>query len=122
VRRVNRSRSLLSAFWLFAGTMHFVIPRTYEAIVPDYIPITPQQAVSWSGAAEIAGGVMAVPSPTRRLARWWLLGVLIAVFPANVHMAVSPEKIRGLQIPRWLLWARLPIQPLFMLWAWKATE
>ncbi len=119
---MNRSRRLLSGFWIFAGTMHFVVPRTYEAIVPEYVPMTAQQAVSWSGVAEIVGGVTAAPSPTRRFARWWLLGVLVAVFPANVHMAVSPEKIPGLRIPRWALWLRLPIQPLFMLWAWRATE
>jgi uncharacterized membrane protein len=40
-------------------------------------------------------------------------------------MAVSPEKIPGLSLekmPRWLLWARLPLQPLAMLWVWRATE
>ena len=67
------------------------------------------------------------PAATRRLGRWWLLGLLVAVFPANVHMASSPtmSTARGVPIdrlPRWLLWARLPIQPLFMLWAWRATE
>jgi len=57
--------------------------------------------------------------------RWWLLGLLVAVFPANVHMAVNPEQVRGLvlnKIPRWALWARLPLQPLAMLWVWRATR
>ena len=53
--------------------------------------------------------------------------MLVAVFPANIHMAVNPEQVaaRGVPIdrlPRWLLWARLPIQPLFLLWAWRATR
>ena len=51
--------------------------------------------------------------------------LLIAVFPANVHMAVNAEQIRGLdlnKIPRWTLWARLPLQPLAMLWVWRATR
>ncbi len=70
---------------------------------------------------------MAAPASTRRLARWWLLGVLVAVYPANIHMALEPDEVeaRGAPIkgvPRWLLWARLPIQPLFVLWAWRATE
>ncbi len=62
---------------------------------------------------------------TRRLGRWWLLALLLAVFPANVHMAVNPEQIKGLdlsKIPRWALWARLPLQPLAMLWVWRATR
>ncbi len=124
---MSRSRTLLGAFWLFAGTMHFVRRREYEATVPEYIPIPPDNAVAWSGYAEIAGGLAVLPAATRRLGRWWLLGVLVAVFPANVHMAVDPAAVaaRGVpidRIPRWLLWARLPIQPLFMRWAWRATE
>ena len=52
--------------------------------------------------------------------------MLVAVFPANVHMAHEPEKVaaRGLpadRIPRWLLWARLPLQPLLVRWVWRAT-
>ncbi|MDX6636820.1 MAG: hypothetical protein QOJ01_331 [Solirubrobacterales bacterium] len=122
---VTRSTRALTGFWLFAGLMHFVIPRRYESIVPDYVPISPKDAVVWSGVAEIVGGLAVAPPPTRRFARWWLLGVLVAVFPANVHMAVSPEQVQGLErsgIPRWALWARLPLQPLCMLWVWRATE
>ena len=124
---MSRSRTLLGIFWIFAGTMHFLRAREYEATVPGYIPISAEDSVSWSGAAEIAGGLMVLPTPTRRLGRWWLTGVLVAVFPANIHMAVSPEQVaaRGVPIdrlPRWLLWARLPIQPLFLLWAWRATR
>lgn len=121
------ARLLLGIFWLFAGTMHAVRKRDYEATVPAYIPISPEDAVRWSGYAELTGGMLVLPSATRRLGRWWLLGLLLAVFPANVHMAVDPDDVasRGVPIdrlPRWLLWARLPIQPLFMLWAWRATE
>jgi uncharacterized membrane protein len=124
---VSLARTLLGAFWVFAGTMHFLRRPDYEATVPGYIPLAPRDAVVWSGYAEIAGGLAVLPAPTRRLGRWWLLGVLGAVFPANVHMAVDPEDVarRGVPIdrlPRWLLWARLPVQPLFMLWAWRATE
>ena len=124
---MGRSRKLLAAFWVFAGTMHFIRAREYRATVPGYVPISSENAVSWSGVAEIAGGALVLPVATRRLGRWWLLGVLVAVFPANVHMAVDPEDVaaRGVpvdRLPRWLLWARLPIQPLFMLWAWRATE
>jgi uncharacterized membrane protein len=122
---VTRSQKALAAFFTFAGVMHFVIPRRYEAIVPDYVPFSPEDAVKWSGVAEIAGGIAVVPASTRRVAGPWIVALLIAVFPANVHMAVRPEEIRGLdldRLPRWALWARLPLQPLMMAWAWRATR
>ncbi|MDQ3571799.1 MAG: hypothetical protein M3383_02930 [Actinomycetota bacterium] len=119
------SQKALAAFFSFAGIMHFMIPRRYEAIVPDYVPISPRHAVVYSGYAELAGGLAVIPESTRGLARWWLIGLLLAVFPANVYMAVSPEKVRGLEIdriPRWALWARLPFQFIAIWWVWKATE
>lgn len=122
---VTASQRALAAFFTLAGVMHFVIPQSYRAIVPEYVPITPKRAVEWSGYAEIAGGLAVIPERTRGLARWWLVCLLIAVFPANVHMAVSPEAIRGLdaeRIPRWALWARLPLQPLMAWWVWRATR
>lgn len=117
------SRRLLAAFFSTMGTLHFLVPRQFEAIVPAGIPAKP--AVAVSGVAEIAGGLAVLSPRTRPLARWWLLALLLAVFPANVHMAVNPEQIRGLdlrKIPRWALWARLPLQPLAMLWVWRATR
>lgn len=121
---MTASQRALAAFFTFAGVMHFTIPRRYEAIVPDYIPISARDAVRYSGMAEIAGGLMVIQPSTRSVARWWLTALLVAVFPANVHMAVSPEQIDGLdlgRVPRWALWARLPFQPLMIRWVWRAT-
>jgi uncharacterized membrane protein len=121
---MTRSQIGLAGFFAFAGTMHFVIPRSYEAMMPPSLPLH-REAVVVSGLAEIAGGAAVVPGRTRRLARWWLLALLAAVFPANIHMALNPEQVRGLdlrRIPRWALWARLPLQPLMMLWVLRATE
>lgn len=123
-RRVSRSQKALAGFFSFAGAMHFVIPRSYEAIMPPSLP-KHREAVAVSGIAEMVGGVAVLARPTRRFARWWLLVLLLAVFPANVHMAVNPEQVRGLdlkRIPRWALWARLPLQPLAMVWVWRATR
>jgi uncharacterized membrane protein len=60
-----------------------------------------------------------VPS-TRRLSGTCLIALLAAVFPANLYMARAPEEFK--KLPRWALYARLPLQPLMMLWAWKATR
>jgi len=122
---MSRSRLALAAFFAFMGTMHFVVRRSFEAIVPTSIQRYKREAVAVSGVAEIAGGAMVLHPATRRLGRWWLLALLISVFPANVHMAVNPGQIRGLdlnKIPRWALWARLPLQPLAMAWVWRATR
>jgi uncharacterized membrane protein len=120
---MKSSQKALAAFFATMGTLHFAIPRSFEAIVPPGVPA--REAVAVSGVAELAGGLAVLHPTTRRFARWWLLGLLLAVFPANVHMAVNPEQIRGLdpnRVPRWALWARLPLQPLAMLWVWRATR
>jgi uncharacterized membrane protein len=118
------SQRLLAAFFVFAGAMHFVIPKRYEAIMPPSLP-RHREAVVVSGLAEIAGGLMVLHPRTRVLAGTWLVALLAAVFPANVHMALHPDEVEGLdtdRVPRWALWARLPLQPLIMLWAWRATR
>jgi uncharacterized membrane protein len=121
---MRRSRTALVAFFTFTGSMHFLRPRFFEAIVPPAIESRKREVVAVSGAAEIAGAMLVLDRHSRRLGRWWLLALLVAVFPANIHMAVNPQQIRGLAlrgIPRWALWARLPLQPLAMAWVWRAT-
>ncbi len=118
------SQRALAAFFTFAGIMHFVIPRSYEATMPPYLPYHRESVIA-SGIAEITGGIaVLLPSTRRPFARWWLLALLVAIFPANVQMAVNPGQVRGLdrRIPRWALWARLPMQAVMMRWVWRATE
>jgi uncharacterized membrane protein len=118
-------RALLAAFFGGAGILHFTRPEFYEAIVPPSLAAGKREIVAISGVAEIVGGAMVLHPATRRAGRWWLLALLLAVFPANVHMAVDPEQIKGLdlkRLPRWTLWARLPLQPLMMAWVWRATR
>ena len=119
------SQRLLAAFFTFAGTMHFLRRRDYEAIVPPSLPA--RECVRVSGVAEIAGGLAVIPRASRRVAGWWLIALLTAVFPANIYMALRPGEVakRGVaadRIPPWLLYLRLPIQPLIAWWAWRATN
>ena len=113
------ARRTLGPFFLFAGSMHFARTEWYESIVPDYLPAH-RELVYVSGAAEMIGGAASIATNLRWIPRWWLIATLLAVFPANVHMALHPERYS--RIPRWALYARLPFQALFMLWVWRGTR
>ena len=98
--------------------MHFIVPRQYVAIMPDYLP-KHRELVAASGVAEIAGGAGILFEPIRRPAAWWMIATLVAVFPANLHMALHPERYK--RIPRWALYARLPFQGLFIWDVWRTS-
>jgi uncharacterized membrane protein len=114
------SRLALANLFIAAGVNHFLMPRAYERTVPPALRPNAKRIVQVSGVAEIAGGVGVLLPFTRRLSGLSLIALLAAVFPANLHMARAPERFRG--IPPWALYARLPLQPLMMLWAWRATR
>jgi uncharacterized membrane protein len=116
----RRSRLLLAVGFIAAGVNHFVMPRTYEQIVPPAMKRGAKSLVLISGVAEIGGGLGVLLPWTRRPAGLGLIALLAAVFPANLYMARTPERFR--KIPRWALYARLPLQPLMMWWAWTATR
>ena len=111
-------RAITGIAFIVAGTLHFTHTRAYEAIMPDYLP-RHRECVLVSGAAELAGGVGILVPQTRPLARWWMLALLAAVFPANVHMALNPQRYS--RIPPWALWLRLPFQGVFAGAVWRAT-
>ena len=107
-------------FWATAGFLHFRFPRFYEPIVPPPFNRKARQVVLTSGVAELTGAFLALPRPTRPFARRFLLATLVAVYPANIYMALRPERFP--RYPRWALWARLPFQGLFAWLTWKGTE
>ena len=113
------SQRLLGVAFLASGALHLLRPEVYEQIMPGYVPAH-RELVLASGAAEIAGAVAVVFPRTRRGGGLWLAAVLVAVFPANINMAMHPESHPGL--PAALLWARLPLQPLLVWWALRATN
>ena len=118
----SRTSRALGVTFIFAGVMHFLRPREYEAIMPPYIPAH-KEMVAISGAGEIIGGMAAFSPRTHGFCRAWLITLLIAVFPANLHWALHPDEVRGVpDVPRWLLWARLPVQLLFIAWVIHGTR
>jgi uncharacterized membrane protein len=112
-------RRRFGPFFVVAGTMHFVIPKTYASIVPDYLPAH-RELVYASGVAEIVGGLGAMNARTRRAASWFNIATLLAVFPANLHMALHPDRYEQVPGGKPALLARLPLQGLFIVWAYAA--
>lgn len=74
-----------------------------------------------SGAAELAGGLGVLMPTVRVAAGWGLLALLLAVFPANVHMLLEAHATGATSWWLAALTARLPMQPLLMWWVWRAT-
>jgi uncharacterized membrane protein len=110
-------RWLLALIMVGIGVLHFVSPDGFVAIVPRALP-APLLLVYVSGVAEIAGGVGILLPRFRRAAGWGLIALYIAVFPANIYMAVNQIQIGAAPLPSWVPWARLPFQAVFMAWAW----
>jgi uncharacterized membrane protein len=117
---MSASRKLLAMFFIGSGVNHFVSPRFYLAIMPPRLRGNAKLLIDISGAAEVLGGAGVLLPQTRRLSGVALIALLAAVFPANVYMAREPERFA--RIPRWALFGRLPLQPLMMWWAWRATR
>lgn len=105
--------------------MHFLIPAPFIRIVPPMLP-WPEALVALSGAAEILGGAGILLSRTRRQAAYALVLLLIAVFPANIYMAVAHISFPGIAgqspLQPWFQWLRLPIQFLLIAWVWRYTK
>jgi uncharacterized membrane protein len=110
----GRSRVVLATFMVAIGMVHFVVPGPFVNIVPRALP-APLALVFVSGFFEVLGGVGLLMPRARRAASVGLVLLYVAVFPANVNMALHPELGQG--IPAWALWGRLPLQVLFILWA-----
>lgn len=106
--------------FVFAGVWHFVRPGFYRSIIPPMFP-APAALVVISGVAEIVAGIGVLVPRLRRLAGWGLIALLVAVYPANIYMAVAPEKIPDLTIPHWALRARLPLQFVLAALVWFAA-
>ena len=102
-----KARWSLAVFWLVAGSVHFLRPQFYDAIVPPPLDRWAREVTYASGVAELLGGV-AVAAGANRFARWWLLATIAGVYPANVWMALHADEFP--KVPGWALWARLPVQ------------
>ena len=118
-------RVLLAAVLLGAGVMHFVDPWFFVQIMPPYLPWH-WELVYVSGAIEIVLGLMLLVPATSRVAACGAIALFVAVFPANVHMAMAnvqfdPPPAAGQPTPT-AAWLRLPLQLVLIAWAWWLTR
>ena len=109
----------ISVFFIYFGIDHFINPEFYLSIMPPIFPLH-LEAVYLSGLFEILGGVGVLIARTRSIAGWGLLALLIAVYPANIYMALTPEAFPDISL--FALYFRLALQFLFFYWAYSITR
>ena len=102
---------LLAGLLAGAGSLHFLVPEPYDGIVPSFLP-APRAWTYGSGVVELLVAAAVAAPRTRRHGATAAAALFVAVFPANVQMAVDPG-----DVPRWLALARLPLQVPLVLWA-----
>ena len=112
-------RVLFAAFFVIAGVTHFTNRDFFTAIVPPYLP-WPVMLVYVSGVVEIVLGLMLLVPATTRIAAWGLIALLIAVFPANIHMAMNPQLYPDTPLAALLI--RLPLQGVMVAIAYWFTR
>jgi len=108
-------RVFLGVIFVLQGINHFINDDILVRMMPGYLPWS-MPLVHLSGVAEVILGVLVFIPRARHLAGWGIIALLIAVFPANIEMAMHPEQ--WTEVPEFALWLRLPFQPVFMAWAW----
>ena len=112
-------RYLFGGLFVPAGAYHFINPDFYVSIMPPYLPWR-LELVYVSGILEMVLGAMLFVRQARVLAAWGLIALIIAVFPANIHMAVHPDLFPNFSPIA--LWARLPLQGVLIAWAYWLTR
>ena len=113
------TRYLLGGLFVAAGINHFIMTDFYVRIMPPYLPWH-RELVYVSGVAEAVLGLLLLTRRWTAWAAWGLIALCVAVFPANVHMAMHAEHYPSFTPLG--LWLRLPAQGLLIAWAWWYTR
>lgn len=107
---------VMGVFYITAGVTHFLSPEWFLQIVPPMLP-APLALVYLSGVAEVAVGVGVLLPQTRHYAALGTVALLVAVYPANIYMAVAD--VMGSELVQW---GRLPLQAVLVVWALWYTD
>jgi uncharacterized membrane protein len=115
---VHAGKWFFAALFVLGGIGHFVATDFYVKMMPPELPLH-RALVLLSGVIEIALGVLLVIPKTSRFAAWGLIALLIAVFPANIHVYRHQEQF---PLPPLIHLLRLPLQGVLILWAFLYTR
>ncbi|CAB4928007.1 unannotated protein [freshwater metagenome] len=108
-------RRAIGPFMAGMGVLHLAVPKVFAPAMPSYLPAH-RELILLSGAVELVAGTATMHPRTRRAGRLLAAATIVAVFPANVEMAMHPERFPKLPGGRRTLIARLPLQvPMFFL-------
>jgi uncharacterized membrane protein len=118
---MDKLRAFCGPFFLISGLNHFITPRTYEKIMPRYLPAH-RELIYASGVAEAAGGLGLMIPRYRGSAASFLIATLVAIFPANLEMALHPERFSQIPGGRPAFIARLPLQGVLIAWVLAAAK
>ena len=110
---------IFAAAFILAGINHFLNPQFYLRMMP---PVFPAHLflVYLSGIFEILFGVLLAIPKFSRVAAWLIIALLVAVFPANIYMALNPQLFP--EFTRTALYLRLPLQIVLIAWAFWFTR
>ena len=117
--KTRRSRLVLAGFLCFMGVLHFVAPKPFDKIIPSWVPGAPRRWTLLSGASELTSGVLLALPRTKRIGASLAAVTLVAVYPANIQMAIDNPPNTALGVG---LLLRLPLQFPMIAWALKHAK
>lgn len=116
----DNARIAAGIFFIFTGVSHFLMPEMFMKMMPPFLP-APLFLIYLSGVFEILGGAGLMLSRTKQAAAIGLILLLVAVFPANIYVAVNNVQLGGFMSASIYQWIRLPMQLALIWWVtWTA--
>ncbi|MFN0158753.1 MAG: DoxX family protein [Bacteroidota bacterium] len=111
----------MAIMFVVGGALHFVIPEPYLMMMPSLLPFH-LELVYISGVAEILLGIGLLFAKYQRLAAYGIVALLIAIFPANIYVALENIQLGGFMSSSLYQWIRLPVQFVLIWWALWCTS
>ena len=117
----DNARAATGLAFVLTGVSHFLMPGKFMEMMPPFLP-APLFLIYLSGVFEILGGIGLLISGTKRLAAIGLILLLLAVFPANIYVALNNVQLGGFMNYAVYQWLRLPMQLVLIYWVWRCGK
>ena len=113
----ENARVATGAAFILTGVSHFLMPGKFMEMMPPFLP-APVFLIYLSGVFEILGGIGLMISTTKKAAALGLMLLLLAIFPANIYVAINNVQLGGFMNYAVYQWLRLPMQLVLIFWVW----